>query len=231
MGFSRGTPARPVWQLWPAAARGCSSEHRPPAVAERICQLIAEAYVGRGHAPVVVCACRAPLPGAQLGLGGHGGAWAVGGRASAVDVVGGHAARLERVLCHLRRQRPYGGGWSWGSPRQPGRRGRDARQVAFAAGAATGWSCDASRRGPRSRRADHRCRLVRCGSGDHDTRVGTSPSWAGAVGLHTNSPQVASLTALVRRLERARPAPALELLGCSFLFERLAGFLAAGFAG
>jgi hypothetical protein len=76
-GSTRGTPAHPVWQLWPAAAGGCSSEHRPPAVAEGICQLIAEAHVGRGHAPVVVCACRAPLPGAQLGVGGHGVTWAV----------------------------------------------------------------------------------------------------------------------------------------------------------
>jgi hypothetical protein len=75
MGSSRGTPGTPSL----AALAGGSPRllERTPAVAERICQLIAEAYVGRGHAPVGVCACRAPLPGAQLGLGGHGGAWAV----------------------------------------------------------------------------------------------------------------------------------------------------------
>jgi hypothetical protein len=40
-----------------------------------------------------------------------------------------------------------------------------------------------------------------------------------------SSPRVLSRVTLSDRLDRARPAHALELLGCSFLFERLAGFL------
>jgi hypothetical protein len=136
------------------------------------------------------------VAGEQIGRPGHPGAGYVG--ASSTGVPGAGSAS-----------------------RAATRRGRAARLVAVAARAAAGSSCDASGRGPRSRRADHRCRLVRCGSPDCCTRVGTSPSWAGAVGRHTNSPPVASLTALVRRLERARAAPAVarELLGCSFLFE------------
>lgn len=113
-GSTRGTPAHPVWQLWPAAAGGCSSEHRPPAVAEGICQLIAEAHVGRGHAPVVVCACRAPQSGAQVRSG-----WArrsMGGGSSGFGCrrEGRASSTIGAGLRHLRRHRPPGGACSWG---------------------------------------------------------------------------------------------------------------------